>query len=39
VKFQHDAEKPGTVIEGLRALGLTVTAGKIPTDYLAVGNQ
>jgi uncharacterized protein (TIGR03435 family) len=39
VKFEYDGQKPETMIEGLRGLGLTVTAGKIPTEYLRVSKQ
>ena len=39
VKFQYDAEKPETIVEGLRGLGLAVTAGKIPTEYLVISKQ
>ena len=30
VMFQYDAQRPDTIIEGLRRLGSTVTAGKVP---------
>ena len=37
IKFSYDENKPETIVDGLRGLGLTVTAGKITTDLLVLG--